>query len=178
MTELNLLYGGDNLLNDHNVIERKDNAYSPQKVSSQQLHQLALNNDMNGEDRQMMQQAPPQSQSMQIAQQQLAQQQIAQQQIAQQQMQQQQMQQQQLQQQQMQQQQMQQQQKQRPRLSHPNVETNNNVNITDNEDDNIATQDLTQDEIEGLKKQLDLMQMKQSASITAQNDEDGNEANF
>jgi hypothetical protein len=74
MTELNLLYGGDNLLNDHNVIERKDNAYSPQKVSSQQLHQLALNNDMNGEDKQMMQQSQPQSQSMQIAQQQLAQQ--------------------------------------------------------------------------------------------------------
>jgi len=74
MTELNLLYGGDNLLNDHNVIERKDNAYSPQKVSSQQLHQLALNNDMNGDDKQMMQQAQPQSQSMQIAQQQLAQQ--------------------------------------------------------------------------------------------------------
>jgi hypothetical protein len=91
MTELNLLYGGDNLLNDHNVIERKDNAYSPQKVSSQQLHQLALNNDMNGDDKQMMQQAQPQSQSMQIAQQQLAQQ-LAQQQS--QQMQQQQMQQQ------------------------------------------------------------------------------------
>ena len=92
MTELNLLYGGDNLLNDHNVIERKDNAYSPQKVSSQQLHQLALNNDMNGDDKQMMQQAPPQSQSMQIAQQQLAQQQMQQQQMQQQQMQQQQMQ--------------------------------------------------------------------------------------
>jgi hypothetical protein len=91
MTELNLLYGGDNLLNDHNVIERKDNAYSPQKVSSQQLHQLALNNDMNGDDKQMMQQSQPQSQSMQIAQQQLAQQ-LAQQQS--QQMQQQQMQQQ------------------------------------------------------------------------------------
>ena len=87
MTELNLLYGGDNLLNDHNVIERKDNAYSPQKVSSQQLHQLALNNDMNGDDKQMMQQAPPQSQSMQIAQQQLAQQQMQQQQMQQQQMQ-------------------------------------------------------------------------------------------
>ena len=92
MTELNLLYGGDNLLNDHNVIERKDNAYSPQKVSSQQLHQLALNNDMNGDDKQMMQQAPPQSQSMQIAQQQMQQQQMQQQQMQQQQMQQQQMQ--------------------------------------------------------------------------------------
>ena len=89
MTELNLLYGGDNLLNDNNVIERKDNTYS-QKVSSQQLHQLALNNDMNSDDKHMMQ-PPPQSQSMQIAQQQLAQQ-LAQQQsqqIAQQQMQQQ-----------------------------------------------------------------------------------------
>jgi hypothetical protein len=69
-------------------------------------------------------------------------------------------------------------QQQRPRLTHPNEETNIEVNITDNEDDNIATQDLTREEIEELKKQLDLMQRKQTAPITAQNDEDGDEANF
>ena len=69
-------------------------------------------------------------------------------------------------------------QQQRPKLSHPREETNIEVNITDNEDDNIATQDLTREEIEELKKQIDLMQRKQSAPITAQNDEDGEEANF
>lgn len=92
MTELNLLYGGDNLLNDNNTIERKEAAYSSKisnQLSSQQLHQLALNNDISGEDKQML--PPPQSQSMQIAQQQIAQQQMAQQQMAQQQMAQQQM---------------------------------------------------------------------------------------
>lgn len=77
MTELNLLYGGDNLLNDNNTIDRKEAAYSSKmsnQLSSQQLHQLALNNDNGGggEDKQMM--PPPQSQSMQIAQQQMAQQ--------------------------------------------------------------------------------------------------------
>lgn len=68
--------------------------------------------------------------------------------------------------------------KQRPKLSHPNEDLAIDVNITENEDENIATQDLTHDEIEELKKQLDLMERKQSAPITAQNDEDGNEANF
>lgn len=83
MTELNLLYGGDNLLSDNNTIDRKETAYSSKmsnQLSSQQLHQLALNNDGGGsggggsghEDKQMM--PPPQSQSMQIAQQQMAQQ--------------------------------------------------------------------------------------------------------
>ena len=66
----------------------------------------------------------------------------------------------------------------RPRLSHPNEDIRNDVNFTDNEDDNIATQDLTLEEIEVLKKQLDLMQRKQIRSITAQNDEDGDEGNF
>jgi hypothetical protein len=98
MTELNLLYGGDNLLSDNSVIERKDNTYSS-KISSQQLHQMAMNNDMgggggsgsSGGDKMM---PPPQSQSMHIAQQQMAaqmaqqqQQQLAQQQMAQQMMQ-------------------------------------------------------------------------------------------
>jgi len=69
MTELNLLYGGDNLLNDNKAPDnRKEGAYSS-KTSSQQLHQLALNNENNGmEDTHMI--PPPQSQSMQIAQQQ------------------------------------------------------------------------------------------------------------
>ena len=87
MTELNLLYGGDNLLSD----ERKDTSASTasaasasySKISSQQLHQMALGND-NGVGDSMSQQQhsqhsqhsppPPQSQSMQIAQQQMAQQ--------------------------------------------------------------------------------------------------------
>jgi len=67
---------------------------------------------------------------------------------------------------------------QRPKLTHPNENKNVEVNITDNEDENIATQDLTLEEIEELKKQLDLIQRKQTAPITAQNDEDGDEANF
>jgi hypothetical protein len=93
MTELNLLYGGDNLLNDNNTMEKKENAYSS-KISSQQLHQMAaLNNDAHGnDDKQML--PPPQSQSMQIAQQQIAMQ-MAQQQVQQQMMSQQQQQQQQ-----------------------------------------------------------------------------------
>jgi len=93
MTELNLLYGGDNLLNDSKAPDnRKESAYTS-KISSQQLHQLALNNDSSGmEDSHMI--PPPQSQSMQIAQQQLAMQMAQQQnqQIAQQNMQQQMMQ--------------------------------------------------------------------------------------
>ena len=76
MTELNLLYGNDNLLSD----ERKEGSYS--KISSQQLHQMALSNDggsggIGNEQPQHSQQhspPPPQSQSMQVAQQQMAQQ--------------------------------------------------------------------------------------------------------
>ena len=40
------------------------------------------------------------------------------------------------------------------------------------EDNNITTHDLTHEEIEELKQQLDLMQRKQTGSITAENDED------
>jgi hypothetical protein len=81
MTELNLLYGGDNLLSDNSVIDRKENTYSS-KISSQQLHQMALSNDGGvgsgigiggGEDKHVSL-PPSQSQSMQVAQQQLAQQ--------------------------------------------------------------------------------------------------------
>uniref|UniRef100_A0A6C0LFD5 Uncharacterized protein n=1 Tax=viral metagenome TaxID=1070528 RepID=A0A6C0LFD5_9ZZZZ len=96
MTELNLLYGGDNLLSDNSVIDKKESSYS--KISGQQLHQMALNNDM-GEPSHTQHQShsqqhappPPQSQSMQVAQQQIAQQMANQQaqQIAQQQLQQQ-----------------------------------------------------------------------------------------
>jgi hypothetical protein len=83
MTELNLLYGGDNLLSDNSVIDRKDNIYSS-KISSQQLHQMALSND--GDDKQHASHTshtsqvppPPQSQSMNIAQQQMAHQQAQQ----------------------------------------------------------------------------------------------------
>lgn len=67
---------------------------------------------------------------------------------------------------------------QRPKLIHPNEETNIKENNLDNEDNNITTQDLTLEEIEELKQQLDLMQKKQTASITAENDEDNEEGAF
>jgi hypothetical protein len=77
MTELNLLYGGDNLLSDNSVIDRKENVYSS-KISSQQLHQMALSNDSdskhNASQHSHAALPPPQSQSMNIAQQQMAQQ--------------------------------------------------------------------------------------------------------
>jgi len=66
----------------------------------------------------------------------------------------------------------------RQQSRHSNEDTLIEVNITDNEDDNIATQDLTLDEIKELEKQLDLMERKQTRSITAQNDQDGDEGNF
>lgn len=79
MTELNLLYGNDNLLSDNSVIERKEGSYS--KISSQQLHHMALSNDggsgvgsIGTEQQASHSQPPPQSQSMQVAQQQMAQQ--------------------------------------------------------------------------------------------------------
>jgi len=46
----------------------------------------------------------------------------------------------------------------------------------DYEDNNITNQDLTRDEIEELENQLEIMQRKQNASITAENDEDNEEA--
>jgi len=67
---------------------------------------------------------------------------------------------------------------QRPKLIHPNEETNIKENSLDNEDNNITTQDLTLEEIEEIKQQLDLMQKKQTASITAENDEDNEEGVF
>lgn len=65
---------------------------------------------------------------------------------------------------------------QRPKLTHPNEE-----NISDNEeyeDNNITTQDLTREEIEELKNQLEIMQRKQNSSITAENEEDNDEGAF
>ena len=67
---------------------------------------------------------------------------------------------------------------QRPKLTHPNEKTNIEENILDNEDDNITNQDLTLEEIEELKQQLDLMQKNQTVSITAENDEDNEEGAF
>jgi len=64
-------------------------------------------------------------------------------------------------------------QKQRPRLSHPGeTQIPDNVMLTEAEDDNIANQDLTNDEIIELKRQLDIMQKNQNYHVTAQNDED------
>jgi hypothetical protein len=57
---------------------------------------------------------------------------------------------------------------QRPKLSHPGEASIPDVNL--DEDDNIANQDLTQTEIDELKRQLEVMQRKQSAPITAENE--------
>jgi len=63
--------------------------------------------------------------------------------------------------------------KQKPRLSHPGEsQIPENVMLTEAEDDNIANQDLTNDEIIELKRQLDIMQKNQNYQVTAQNDED------
>lgn len=67
---------------------------------------------------------------------------------------------------------------QRPKLSHPGEEEIEQVNITEREDDNVANQDLTQAEIDELRKQLEMMQRKQVAPITAQNDGNNDEAEF
>lgn len=70
------------------------------------------------------------------------------------------------------------QQKQRPRLSHPGEVEIDNVDVTEREDENVATQDLTQTEIDELRKQLEMMQRKQVAPITAQNEGNDAEAEF
>jgi hypothetical protein len=68
----------------------------------------------------------------------------------------------------------------RPKLTHPNKENisdnEDNEDNEDYEDNNITNQDLTRDEIEELENQLEIMQRKQNASITAENDEDNEEA--
>ena len=53
-----------------------------------------------------------------------------------------------------------------------------NQDNEDIEDTNITNQDLTREEIEELKKQLELMQRKKNSSITAENDEDNEEGTF
>jgi hypothetical protein len=68
MTELNLLYGSeDNLMSDSN--DRNENVYSS-KVSGQQLHKMASQNDMGYEDKISKQQMMMQQHSQQQAQQQ------------------------------------------------------------------------------------------------------------
>ena len=122
-----------------------------------------------------------------MEQQQMQQQQMQQQQM-QQQMEQQQIEQQQIEQQQMEQQQIQQTkpdssseedsdstvEKLRPKLSHPGEHMNipDRIMLTDAEDDNLANQDLNNDEILELKRQLDLMKKNQAYKVSAQNDED------
>ena len=67
----------------------------------------------------------------------------------------------------------------RPKLTHPNEEPEiDNVNITEKEDENVANLELTQGEIEELKKTLAQLENKQSAQITAQNEDDDNGAKF
>jgi hypothetical protein len=79
MTELNLLYGSeDNLMSDS--IDRNDSVYSS-KVSGQQLHKMASQNDVGYEDKiakqqmllQQQQQQQQQKQQLQVQQQQLSQ---------------------------------------------------------------------------------------------------------
>jgi hypothetical protein len=63
---------------------------------------------------------------------------------------------------------------QRPKLNHPG-ETQHipeNILLTEAEDENIATQDLTNDEIAELKSQLQSLQRSQHYQVSALNDED------
>jgi hypothetical protein len=62
-------------------------------------------------------------------------------------------------------------QKPRPKLSYP-TENIPNVMLTEAEDDNLAAQDLNNEEIVELKRQLELMKKNQNYQVTAQNDED------
>ena len=110
-------------------------------------------------------QAQPQDQQMQ--QQQMQQQQMQQQQAQQQQAQQ-------MQQQQAQQKAQQEKSKQRPKLSHPGekVQIPDDIILSEPEDDNLGSQDLNDDEIKELKKQLESLKKNQKHKVTAQNDED------
>ena len=103
----------------------------------------------------------PQQQPQQQAPQQQAQQQQAQQQQAQQQ-------------QPVQPQQKQQKQKSRPKLNHPGEKAQipDEIILSEPEDDNLGSQDLNEDEIKELKKQLDSLKKNQKYKVTAQNDED------
>ena len=58
MTDLSLLYGAeDNMSSNHN--DNSDNMYSSQ-ISGQQLHKLALQNDMNNDNYSQNNQHPQQ----------------------------------------------------------------------------------------------------------------------
>ena len=62
----------------------------------------------------------------------------------------------------------------RPKLSHPGEHMNipDKIMLTDAEDDNLANQDLNNDEILELKRQLNIMKKNQAYKVSAQNDED------
>jgi len=64
---------------------------------------------------------------------------------------------------------------QRPKLNHPgeNQHIPENILLTEAEDENIATQDLTNEEIAELKSQLQSLQRNQKYQVSALNDEDG-----
>jgi len=71
-------------------------------------------------------------------------------------------------------QQKQQKQKSRPKLNHPGEKAQipDEVILSEPEDDNLGSQDLNEDEIKELKKQLDSLKKNQKYKVTAQNDED------
>ena len=64
--------------------------------------------------------------------------------------------------------------KQRPKLSHPGekVQIPDDIILSEPEDDNLGSQDLNDDEIKELKKQLESLKKNQKHKVTAQNDED------
>ena len=70
--------------------------------------------------------------------------------------------------------QMQQKQKSRPKLNHPGEKAQipDEINLSEPEDDNLGSQDLNEEEIKELKKQLDSMKKNSKYKVTAQNDED------
>jgi len=59
---------------------------------------------------------------------------------------------------------------QRPKLSHPGEKKQTKMV---EEDENVVNQDLTNTEIEELKKELQVMQQKRNSTVTAQNEDDG-----
>ena len=64
--------------------------------------------------------------------------------------------------------------KSRPQLSHPGEKAQipDDIIVSEPEDENLGSQDLNDDEIKELKKQLDSLKRNQQYNVTAQNDED------
>ena len=64
--------------------------------------------------------------------------------------------------------------KSRPQLSHPGEKAQipDEIIVSEPEDENLGSQDLNDDEIKELKKQLDSLKRNQKYNVTAQNDED------